>query len=55
MGDAMGGGRRPRFAKVITHARYTVFQMAEVAVPRDQFRHILDLIGDLRPRQVAQC
>src|SRR5215212_4424477 len=31
-------------AKVIAHARYTVFQMAEVAVPRDLFRRILDLI-----------
>ncbi len=42
-------------AKVITHARYTVFQMAEVAVPRDLFRRILDLINDLRLRQVARC
>ena len=42
-------------AKVITHARYTVFQMAEVAVPRDLFRRILSLIDDLRPRQVARC
>ena len=25
-------------AKVIAHARYTVFQMAEVAVPRDSGR-----------------
>ena len=28
-------------AKVIVHARYTVFQMAEVAVSRDLFRRIL--------------
>src|SRR5215207_1307907 len=42
-------------AKVIAHARYTVFQMAEVAVPRDPFRRILDLIHDLRPRPVARC
>ena len=42
-------------AKVIAHARYTVFQMAEVAVPRDLFRRILDLIADLRPRPVARC
>ena len=34
-------------AKVIAHARYTVFQMAEVAVPRDLFRRILD--ADRRP------
>jgi hypothetical protein len=32
-----------------------VFQMAEVAVPRDLFRRMLDLIDDLRPRQVARC
>jgi hypothetical protein len=40
-------------AKVITHARYTAFQMAEVAVPRDLFRRILDMIDDLRPRKRA--
>ena len=42
-------------AKVISHARYTVFQMAEVAVSRDLFRRLLALIDDLRPRQVARC
>jgi hypothetical protein len=42
-------------AKVITHARYTVFQMAEVAVPRDLFRRVLDMIAALRPRQVVRC
>src|ERR671914_13466 len=42
-------------AKVITHARYTVFQMAEVAVPGDLFGRILAMIDDLRPRQVARC
>src|SRR5918998_121739 len=42
-------------AKVITHARYTVFQMVEVAVPRNLFRRILALIDELRPRQVARC
>lgn len=42
-------------AKVIAHARYTVFQMAEVPVPRDLFRRILEMIGDLRSRQVARC
>ena len=42
-------------AKVITHARYTVFQMAEVAVPRELFRRILALIDDLRPRRIARC
>jgi Transposase DDE domain group 1 len=42
-------------AKVITHARYTVFQMAEVAMPGDLFGRILAMIDDLRPRQVARC
>jgi hypothetical protein len=40
---------------VIAHARYTVFQMAEVAVPHDLFRRILAMIDDLRPRPVARC
>ena len=42
-------------AKVISHARYTVFQMAEVAVPHHLFRRILGLINDLRPRLIARC
>src|ERR671912_2089665 len=42
-------------AKVIAHARYTVFQMAEVAVPRDLFRRMLDLIDDFRPKRIARC
>ena len=42
-------------AKVITHARYTVFQMAEVALPRDLFRRILEMIDGLRPRPVVRC
>ena len=42
-------------AKVIAHARYTVFQMAEVAVSRDLFRRVLDLIDGLRPRRIARC
>ena len=42
-------------AKVITHARYTVFQIAEVAVLRDLFRRILDLIHDLRPKRIVRC
>jgi hypothetical protein len=40
-------------AKVAAHARYTVFRMAEVAVPRELFHRILDLIDELRPRQVV--
>lgn len=42
-------------AKVITLARYAVFQMAEVAVPCDLLRRILDMIDDLRPREPAPC
>jgi hypothetical protein len=42
-------------AKVIAHARYTIFQMAEVAVPRDLFRSILDLIYALRPKDPMRC
>ena len=37
-------------AKVISHARHLVFQMAEVAVPRELFQEILRLIDGLRPR-----
>jgi hypothetical protein len=32
---------------VETHARYVIFQMAEVAVPRNLFREILWLIAQL--------
>jgi hypothetical protein len=35
-------------AKVVRHSRQIVFQMAEVAVPRDLFRAILEGIGRLR-------
>jgi hypothetical protein len=42
-------------AKVVTHARYAVFQMAEVAVPRELFGRILDMIDDLRRRDPAPC
>jgi hypothetical protein len=42
-------------AKVIAHARYTVFQMAEIAIPRQLFRRILAMIDGLRPREIARC
>ena len=42
-------------AKVIAHARYTVFQMAEVALPRDLFGRILAMIEGLRPRPIERC
>jgi hypothetical protein len=35
-------------AKGVCHARQVVFQMAEVAVPRELFRTILERIGRLR-------
>jgi hypothetical protein len=36
-------------AKIVTHARYVTFQMAEIAVPRNLFAEILRLIAQLRP------
>jgi hypothetical protein len=35
-------------AKVVSHGRYVAFQMAEVAVPRNLFAAILQLIAGLR-------
>jgi hypothetical protein len=35
-------------AKVVSHAKYTVFQLAEVAVPLKLFAAILTRIGRLR-------
>jgi Transposase DDE domain group 1 len=35
-------------AKVVSHGRYVIFQMAEVAVPRHMFHDILRLIARLR-------
>jgi len=42
-------------AKVISHGRYLVFQMAEVAVPRERFGCILARIARLRPPDPAPC
>ena len=42
-------------AKVISHGRYLVFQMAEVAVLRELFGRILDRIATLRPPDPAPC
>jgi hypothetical protein len=36
-------------AKVVRHAKYVTFQLAEVAVPRKLFRAILRRIATLRP------
>jgi hypothetical protein len=35
-------------AKVVAHSKYVIFQLAEVAVPRQLFASILDRIGRLR-------
>ena len=35
-------------AKVVSHGRYIVFQMAEVAIPQQMFQEILRLIAELR-------
>jgi Transposase DDE domain group 1 len=40
-------------AKVVCHARYAVFQMAGVAVPRELFEQILRLIDGLRRPALA--
>ena len=40
-------------AKVVRHSRKIVFQMAEVAVPRELFQTILERIGRLRLPAVA--
>jgi hypothetical protein len=37
-------------AKIVCHGRCIVFQMAEVAIPRDLFADILRRIDRLRPR-----
>jgi hypothetical protein len=37
-------------ARIVTHARYVTFQVAEVAVPSQLFEEILRLIDGLRPR-----
>jgi hypothetical protein len=37
-------------AKVVTHGSYVIFQMAEVAVPRELFKEILRRIDGLRSR-----
>jgi hypothetical protein len=42
-------------AKLVAHGRYMTFQMAEVAVPRDLFRRILQMIDGLRAGRMARC
>ena len=40
-------------ARLVGHARYAVFQMAEAALPRAVFAGILDLINGLRQPPVV--
>src|SRR3954469_13514057 len=37
-------------AKVVSHGRYIIFQMAEVAITRQMFQEILRLVAELRPQ-----
>jgi hypothetical protein len=39
-------------AKVVSHGHYVIFQIAEVAIPRQMFQKILRLIAQLRPKSV---
>ncbi len=41
-------------AKIVRHGRYVIFQMAEVAVPRDLFTDILRRIDRLRPKPAPE-
>ena len=40
-------------AKVVCHARYVAFQMAEVSIPSNLFADILRMIAELRTPPVA--
>ena len=42
-------------AKVVSHGRYVIFQMAEVAIARQMFQEILRLIAELRPQPTTSA
>jgi hypothetical protein len=42
-------------AKVVSHARYIVFQLAKVAVPRQLFAAILNVLAVSRGRHTMTC
>ena len=42
-------------AKLVSHGRYVMFQMAEVSVPRQMFHDILRLIARLRAPPAPAC
>lgn len=41
-------------AKVVGHARFIDFQMAEVAIPRNVFADSLRMIAELRPLPITR-
>lgn len=41
--------------EVVRHGRYVILQMAEVAMPKELFQEILQLIDGLRPRPAPEC
>ncbi len=40
-------------ARVVMHAKYVVFQLAEAAAPRQLFAALLERIGRLRPAEAS--
>lgn len=43
-------------ARLVRHGRYAIFQMPEVAIPRDAFASVLNMINSLRgPPPGATC
>jgi hypothetical protein len=42
-------------AKVVSHGRYAIFQMAEVAVPQELFARVLDRIALLPAASCSRC
>lgn len=42
-------------AKVVAREHYTVFHIAEVAVPCDLLRRAVELISELRSLQTVRC
>ena len=42
-------------AKIVRHGRSVIFQMVEVAVPRDMFQKIVAAIAALRPLPSTRC
>ena len=44
---------REKLIKIVRHARYVTFQMAEVAVPRKLFREILRRIARLKTKRLS--